>query len=91
MSARPPPIWSFRQGEDYAKVVIFLGNVIFLCQLSSCSTVFLTLYEAKSLFFLMLFIHFLQEKFASSDILCIFAVSVPTKPLNDVQMCGAFY
>ena len=39
----------------------------------------------------MLFIHFLQEKFASSDILCNFAASVPAKPLNDAQMRGAFF
>ena len=33
-------------------------------------------------------IHF--KKFVLSIIICVFAVSVPTKPLNDAQMRGAF-
>ena len=35
--------------------------------------------------------NFLTEKFVLSMIICIFAVSVPTKPLNDAQMRGAFF
>ena len=33
---------------------------------------------------------FLAQKFVLSIIIRIFAVSVPTKPLNDAQMRGAF-
>ena len=33
---------------------------------------------------------FLAQKFVLSIIIRIFAVSVPTKPLNDAQMCGSF-
>ena len=36
-------------------------------------------------------VNFLTEKFVLSMIICIFAVSVPTKPLNDAQMRGAFF
>ena len=34
---------------------------------------------------------FLAENFVLSIIICIFASSVPTKPLNDAQMRGAFF
>ena len=33
---------------------------------------------------------FLAQKFVLSIIICIIAASVPTKPLNDAQMRGAF-
>ena len=33
---------------------------------------------------------FLAQKFVLSKTIRIFAVSVPTKPLNDAQMCGSF-
>ena len=62
----------------------------FYLEMSHFSSIFfmfshiLTAYEAKQseIFdFLTLFIHFLQEKFASSDILYIFAPLVPAEPL----------
>ena len=34
---------------------------------------------------------FLAEKFVWSMIICIFAMSVLAKPLNDAQMCEAFF
>ena len=34
---------------------------------------------------------FLAQKFVLSIIICIFAASVPAKPLNDAQMRGAFF
>ena len=34
---------------------------------------------------------FLAQKFVLSIIIRIFAASVPTKPLNDAQMRGAFF
>lgn len=36
------------------------------------------------------YVIFLAKKFVLSMIIRIFAVSVPTKPLNDAQMRGAF-
>ena len=33
----------------------------------------------------------LAKKFILSMIIRIFATSVPTKPLNDAQMCGSFF
>lgn len=36
------------------------------------------------------FRNFSAKKFVLSMIICIFAPSVPTKPLNDAQMRGAF-
>ena len=37
------------------------------------------------------FVIFLTKKFVLSMIIRIFAASVPTKPLNDAQMRGAFF
>ena len=34
---------------------------------------------------------FISKKFVNSMIIRIFAASVPTKPLNDAQMRGAFF
>ena len=41
----------------------------------------------KEIYFCMIF---LAQKFVLSIIILIFASSVPTKPLNDAQMRGAF-